>query len=49
MVAPTHDHTRRRNLKRIVVALAIVIGLAGILPVSAPGDDGEPAGRAPVG
>lgn len=34
---------RRRGLRRIVVAFLILVGLAGILAVSAPRDDGSGA------
>jgi hypothetical protein len=46
--ARQHD-VRRRNLKRIVIVLGVLIGLAGILLVTAPGGDDEPSGRAPIG
>ncbi|MDJ0768679.1 MAG: hypothetical protein QNJ12_07790 [Ilumatobacter sp.] len=39
-VAP---NPRRRNLRRVVIAFLILVGLAGILSVSAPGD-GTPSG-----
>jgi hypothetical protein len=42
---------RRRNLRAALIVLAIVIGLAGIFVVSAPGDDpdGQPADEVPIG
>jgi hypothetical protein len=40
------DNTRRRNLKRLVVAFLLVVGLAGVLAISTASDDssGAPAG-----
>jgi len=42
---------RRRNLRTALIVLAIVIGLAGIFVVSAPGGDpdGQPAEQVPIG
>ena len=41
---------RRRTIRRLVLAFVILIGLAGIFAVTAPGDDpsGRPAAAAPI-
>ncbi len=41
------ENPRRKRLRRVVIAFLIVVGLAGILVITAPAD--EPSGRAPVG
>jgi len=30
---------RRRNLRRVVIAFLVLVGLAGIMTLSVPGDD----------
>ncbi len=41
---------RRRTIRRLVLAFVILVGLAGIFAVTAPGDEpsGMPAAAAPV-
>lgn len=39
---------RRRGLRRIVVAFLILVGLAGILALSAPNGDGDGAPTGPA-
>jgi hypothetical protein len=39
----TTDPARRTRTRRVVIAFLILVGLAGILAVSAPGDDGSGA------
>jgi hypothetical protein len=49
---PSHSPVAERgrtNTRRIVLALILVVGLAGILIVSSPGGGDEPEGRAPIG
>lgn len=46
---PVADTARRTRTRRVVIAFLVLVGLAGILAVSAPGDDGSGAPITPIG